>query len=300
MSEAIRAPQHRSLDTAPRSNSSVASRVAVLCAGLIMFAPIPAMHAQAPAAQLSEPTVISVDNPRPLARALARVEEVYHSAIDYEEVPYESPNDLGHTSVVRNGVATERVFPRGGQFSVTLSPDADPTPFLAVQSVLTECAKAGFTGQYRIDQLPDRIEVIPVRVATAAGAQRDVSPVMSNSVSIPSSSRPIAVMLTVLASELSPMSGAGVLMANEPFPDNATVELGAHNEPARNVIADLAAKTGVPLSYALLYDPNEKTYYLDVRAVPTDVKPGKPCQSNSPNTVPRNGQPNSPFFVKTN
>ncbi|HTU43466.1 MAG TPA: hypothetical protein VMF91_00280 [Bryobacteraceae bacterium] len=282
------------------NKSAIASRVTVLSAGLIMFAPIPAMHAQAPIARLSEPTVITVDNPRPLARVLARIEELYHSPIDYEEVPYESPNDLAHTSVVRNGVATERVFPRGGQFSVTLSPDADPTPFLAVQSLLSEYYKAGFAGQYRIDQLSGRIEVIPVRVATAAGSQRDVGAIMSTSVSISPSTRPVAVMLNMLASELSAMSGAKIVMANEPFPDNATVELGADNEPARNVLANLADKTGVPLSYALLYDPNEKTYYLDVRAVPMDVKPGRPRQSNGPNTLPRTGQPNSPFFVKTN
>lgn len=282
-----------------RSYPRVTSRGTVLCASLIMFAQIPVIHAQAPPAELSELTVVTVDNPRPLARALARVEELYHSPIDYEEVPYESPNDLAHTSVVRNGVATEHVFPRGGQFSVTLSPDADPTPLLAVQSLLSEYYKAGFAGQYRIDPLPGRIEVIPVRVATAAGPQREVGAVMSTSVSIPSSTRPIAVMLNLLATELSAMSGARVLMANEPFPDNATVELGADNEPARNVLANLADKTGVPLSYALLYDPNEKTYYLDIRAVPMDVKPGRPRQSNGPNTVPRTGQPNSPFFVKT-
>jgi hypothetical protein len=275
-------------------------RVTVLCAGIgLSVLSVPAAKAQGQPAPLTQPEIVSVNNPRPLARALARIEELYHSPIDYEEVPYESPSDLASTSVTRNGVNAQRVFPRGGQLTVTLSPETDPTPYLAVESVLGEYINAGLAGQYRVDQLHDRIEVVPTRVSTSGGSQRDISPVMSTPISFPSANRPIAVTLNILASKLSAMAGVKVLMAGEPFQDNATVELGADNEPARNLIVDLGTKTGVPLSFALLYDPNEKAYYLDIKSVPTGIKAGTARPANGPSALPKVGQSNSPFFVKT-
>jgi len=263
-------------------------------------AAITVSHLNAQQPLLLQPTTISVNNPRPLARALASVQEIYRSVIDFEEVPYEHPADLDSTLFPGSSGASPHVVPHGGQLTVTLSPGADTTPYLAAESVLSAFISAGYGGEYVVQQGQGRIEVVPTRLRGANGSMRNVLPIMGIQISLPLANRPAAATFALLATKLSAASGIRVVLADEPFQDNAMIEYGAENKSARDIIAEIASRSGMPLSFMLLYDPYEKSHYLTIKNVAPTSPPVGATTSIPRVATPKTSPADSPFFVKSN
>jgi hypothetical protein len=219
----------------------------------------------------SGPIAIEVNGARPLAAALDRVQELVRIPISYEETAYENAADLTRTAPATHPGLRPMIIARGGHFSVTflasgMNREADA--YLAVQAVLAGYADAKFPGSYKAVQKNGAVEVIPSQVLGATGVMRGVTPVMSRPVTFPYAERLALETVQLIVDSASKAAGVSAKMLNVPFDENRRVALGATGQPARDILANLLAKTGgAPKSYQLLYEPNERTYYFNLTPV---------------------------------
>ena len=240
-------------------------------------------------------STIDIESVRPLAHALDRVQELLRSPINYEEVPYENDRDFSERSTA--GLKS-RVVLRGGQISANIEP-AGGDPYLAVQTVLAVYTSAQLPGAYDVVKNEGSIDVIPTQVLGANGSMRNVTPVMSRPVAFPYAERSVLDTLQLIVDSVSQVSGVRVLLLSTPFhyspsPETDKVTLGATGEEARVVIANLVAKLA-PMSYRLLYDPGQKTYYLSLISVPASLPN---AAASRPSTTRHGAGAANSFFIK--
>jgi hypothetical protein len=241
-------------------------------------------------------TISVVQMGRPLAAALDRVQQLLLSPITYEEVPYESPDDLS-TFTVETGAGPRTIHARPIlDFTFTLG-STDTNPYWAAQSVLRAYQAAGLAGAYKVVQENNRVDVIPVQVRAVNGSMRDLTPVMSQTVTFPTAKRKVEDTVQLVVDAVSRGSGSRVLLLEVPFFHWDTVELGAAGESARDVITNIGAKYNLPLSFRCLYDATDKTYYLNVQAIAPETVPGGPPPVGKIRK-PVLGPANSPWFTR--
>lgn len=219
---------------------------------------------------------MTVDSGRTLADVLDRIQHAFLSPITYEELPFRNASDL-------SGPAVAHFQPPSAAFSVTLGA-TDTTPYLAAQSVLYEYTNAGLPGVYSAAVRGGTVDVQPVQVRGADGSMKDITPVVIQPVTFPIATRLGRDTLKLVAGQIGLQSGVEVIVLNVPFWPADTLTAGASGEPARNVISDIGAQIGRPISFQCLWEPNEKRYYLNVTIVAAPEPPGRPA-------------PGGPFFL---
>ena len=250
----------------------------------------PVSLAQPP--NMPAPVTLRADTGRPVADALDQVQRLFVSPIAYEELPFLFPGDVQGPAV--------RHFPSNPEaFWFTLGP-SDSNPYLAAQTVLYNYTNVGLPGVYQAVQKNGWVNVAPVRVASADGSIRDVTPVMSQRVTFPKAVRDARATIELIASQISQESGVRVKVLNLPFMNGATLEMGASNEPASDAIAtDLAALMGRQVSFRCLWEPTEKDYYLNVAIVaPPNPYKGPPPPRILHPTLQPGPNTNNPWFNK--
>ena len=269
----------------------------LLC--LVAFSFLPFGRAQTPPV-LDEPKTITVHTGRPLAEMLDRVQAMFLTPINYEEVPHESGTYLIATTIKKSSGARVLLAPPVVDFSVTFG-KADSSAYFAALSVLQALKSAGLPGEYNVMQNAQCVDVVPVHVLAASGMVRDVVPVMGRQVTIPFATHRIYDVLQTLVDQLSRENGPKVLLLNIPFAYTDTIDFGTSGRAARDVIAELGAKLNRPISFRCLYDATEKAYYLNLTMVAPVPVPGTPAseQKTHAKPVPLAGPPDSPFFIKT-
>ena len=272
-------------------------RFLLLAAGGAFTAPAP--ECQGIPAVSGQPPTIRVDTGRPLAGVLEGVERVFLSPVTFEEAPYESAEDLVQIPVATGaGQKIESSLRRTEPFSVTLGA-TDASPYLAAQSALNAYTNAGLPGVYSAAVRGGTVDVQPVEVRGVDGLMKTVAAVMSTAVTFPVATRGAADTLRLVASAIAGGSGATVVLLNAPFWPSETLTVGASVEPARNVISDIGAQIGRPISFQCLWEPTEKRYYLNVSIVAAPEPPGRPA-SGGPFFLPMPKAPpsGSPWFNK--
>ncbi len=270
---------------------------ALLVCGLIVYVSASGQNAPVP----GEPSTLTVHTGRPLAEMLNRVQALFLTPVNYEEVPHESISYLKSTTITKRSGAQVLLAPAVAGFSVTLG-KADSSAYLAAQSVLNAHKSAGLPGDYEVVQRARSVDIVPVHVLAASGTMQAVAPVMSWPVTIPFATRRIFDVLQLLVENISKESGSKVILLNVPFAYSDTIDFGAAGEPARDVIDNLGAKVNRPISFQCLYDATEKAYYLNLTVVAPAPVPGTPASEQKTHAKPdgpRVGPPDSPFFIKT-
>lgn len=243
---------------------------------------------------------IDVNSPRPLAGTLARIQEITGTAINYEEVAYENEEDLQKTTAATHPGLKPRIIPRGGQLTIPISisgPSRDVNAYAMVQQTLASYAIAKLPGSYRIAQKSDGIEVIPTEIAAAKGGLWTITPVLGRAVTFPYAERPAIETLQLILDSAAKAAAVPIKLLTVPWNGSERVSFSATGQPARDEITNLLAKVGGgPLSYQLLYDPNDGTYYFNLIPV---TRPLPQSTEAIPPASPRPSSQNNPFFVKT-
>lgn len=247
-------------------------------------------------AQTTDPSgttqTMEIDAGRPLAKAVSLLQRRFLSPIGFEEVPFENEREVKSAAVASSGKPTTA-------FSVTLG-ESDSTPYFATLTTLQAYRNSGLPGAYAVVFHDDWISVLPAQVTGADGKTRDVSPVMTQRVTIPMAERKGIDTLQLLADGLSRASGKRVLILNTPFWPTDRIALGADNESAESIVQRIGKLMNRALSYQCLYDPPSKTYYLNISAVVPDPVPGTTDRGRyviKPGTE-RQGPAGSPWFSK--
>lgn len=245
-------------------------------------------------AQGAGPSLFTTNKPRPLMELVRQLEGRFGWRITYEEAPYESAADL--VNVVSATYLTAHpgasfLIPRPQQLSVTV-PNTAPVFSApgtgtaasgliqaAIASVIAQANSNG-GGAFAVSFSGDFAHVVPTRYRKKDGTVSAFQAILDTPVTLPSAQRTIRETVNLICTQVAAIRGIAI---NEgTIPTNLYHEVQstyANNETARLVLArtfETASAEhqamGVPpvrITWDLLFDANDKAYYLNTHAIVT-------------------------------
>lgn len=258
------------------------------------LAVISVLLATAAFGQVAGQSLFSTNKSRPVMELVRQLEGRFGWRITYEEAPYESAADL--VNVVSAAYLTAHpsasfLIPRPQQLSVTV-PNTAPV-FSApgtgsAASGLIETAIAGVIAQvnsngggaFAVSFSGDFAHVVPTQYRKKDGSTSAFQAILDTPVTLPKAQRTIRETVNLICAQVAAIRGIPI---NEgTIPTNLYHEVQstyADNESARLVLARVFETAsaqhqamGVPpirITWDLLYDANDKAYYLNAHAIVT-------------------------------
>ena len=266
---------------------------------------------------------LTVDDPRPLAVACDKIEELSGIAANYEDGPYVDAADLKDVANevltpsqrAQAGPAFQLIVPRGGPLSATVSVDANDSKigsFGGAQDAalaFVSAQKSAYGQAFGVELGNNVLLVYPQTLNDKDGRSQPVIPVLSARISIPRAERTAFETLRLILQAVSLAAGSNVGIGTIPIRTFAisNVTVGSDNETARSVLIRLfqamisnnganAPLVAPTLSYRLFYDANLKDYALNVQMLRGALIPDVVLPSSPPPPPPDPGK--SPFFRK--
>jgi hypothetical protein len=216
--------------------------------------------------------VIENTDRRPLVGALDKLEAIFGTPINYEDVPYEAASDLEDVSTPQHRASSPGyalLVPRKGHVKIPREQTSGADRMLPLMSLLANYRSERLPGDFVIEEANGIVYVVPKKVLGRNGQERNLSSVMTTPITIPYGQMRVVEAVAAILNATSKATQSEIQVGSLPFSLRDTIEFGANSEPARNALARLFAKAGSEgrLSYRLLYDPILKLYMLNVRRV---------------------------------
>lgn len=213
---------------------------------------------------------VTANEPRPLRQAVESLSEEYGWNIDYEDPVYSDAEAIDRTDPawtashpgVRQhliaGHSFASVFPE-----VTKTGDTRAEKRQTLEKIVADYNKSGNPGQFMlIDEGANRFAI----VGQTSGKMQTI---LDTPITLNVAAQNGSFALDAFAQALTTSSGIKVTVLT--YPLNLFVQTlfttGASNQPAREVLRDLVDATHRNIEWMLLYDIDDKAYYLNLIAV---------------------------------
>ena len=218
---------------------------------------------------------ITVQDPRPVAKAIEELESRYGWQITYEDPPYVHASDIADvTQSVRRDpslAAGERILiPKGGRLTFTVPSAPAAEQQAAAVAGLVKSFNASRNGNlFGVVQGSRLIHVTPQQITGRAGKVEPVKPLLDTAITLPAKQRTSFELLEAICDELSAITKGTVVVGTTPVNLLASKmsSIGASKEPARAVLERLVLAQDKALSWQLFYDPGLKWYVLNLHVV---------------------------------
>ncbi len=238
----------------------------------------PAVFASEHNGHVQEAATISVDDPRPLARAIRTLQDRHGAVITYEDPPYVHHSQIADVTdaVARSPMPKGRrvLVPRGGplDFAYTLGSRGSSTQMHHVlDRLVDEYETSGYTGRFKVLRSGEHFHVVPIIQRNRNGNDEAYGAILDTEISISRQGSALDV-LTEIAATLTKRTGAAVFLGTVPMGRSMSsiVTISAENEPARSVLVRTLVASGARLSWALYYGPQSSPprYVLNIHGVP--------------------------------
>jgi hypothetical protein len=191
---------------------------------------------------------VSVDDPRPLWKAIRTLEEKRGWAISYEDPQYSGSDLVDRTAASYSG-PSRALMPRGGRVEVDFT--GTETPAASVQQLIADHHRSNRSGEFNAQTIGQMLVVAP-----AQGSPLD------SAVSLAPTDRTLDELLRELAHSLTQLSPLAVHEPGMLVGSSQRFAFSASNEPARSVLARAllaasSADTRHPVYvWDLLFAPN--------------------------------------------
>ena len=204
---------------------------------------------------------VTANSPRPLPQILDALQEKFGWAVDYEDPQYVSQLDL-----IEAHTAFHSWLPSGGSFSVELPAD----------SVQVENTLRLLVDSYNQSKNPGRFEWRKtvqggfVVVGTASYGERGKIvprlPLLNSPITVETKERTITDTISLICQKAGIVSQSPVNIGVAPSAllDHTNVTVGGNKVQARDLLLQALMATHRDLYWRLLFDPNSKSYYLDI------------------------------------
>jgi len=267
----------------------------------LILAGIASVHVSAAhAAQVAELS-LSVQDPRPMERAVDRIVKRHQLQVTYEDPPYIYSGDIRDvTTEVRRDLANyppgqaPKVFaPKGGsiklRYSVLSATSKPEQPVALLRNIVRahEVSAAGAT--FDVRESDGVIHVIPVSFRDATGRLVPLSPVLDTVISLPAANRSTIEALEALCAAVTESAKVQVGMFTAPINllSRNQFSEAVYNETARDVLTRILKSTQRKLVWQLIYDVNTKLYGLNIQALPESTAnsaSARPSSTSSPSS----------------
>jgi hypothetical protein len=223
---------------------------------------------------------VSVNDARPLAKAIDVLEQRYAAAITYEDPPYAFARDLKDVSnEVRRDAPQGKprvIIPAGGVFEAQYVEPSDPVPpnlQTAVRRVVAKYNASGLAGEFQVVEDGALLHVVPMRIRNRLGVVENQRSLLDTKLTIDARDRSALEMLQAFVEALTQASGSHVSLGTVPLNLLAQTRVsgGANDERAGTILMRTLAATGATLSWRLFYGPEEARpgYALNVHMLKT-------------------------------
>jgi hypothetical protein len=211
---------------------------------------------------------VKSNDPRPLRQAMEALAKEYGWTVDYEDPAYSEGDGLERTdpAFLASHPGEKQHLVGGHRFESELpeNPNASVSEEkAALQKVIADYDNSGNPGKFSLlDEGGERFAV----VGTTGGTGQTPSGVLDSPITVDSKNTNGAWALDKICGDVTASSGAQVRLLQYPMNVfvHTQITLHAENKPARDVLRAVLAQTSQKLTWSLLYDIDDKTYYLNV------------------------------------
>jgi hypothetical protein len=240
----------------------------------------------------ASPNTITVQDPRPVAKAIEELENRYGWKITYEDPPYIYYSDITDVTVtpwpgvpVQNQsqlqlfqhapAANHRTLvPKGGSLSFTLPP-ANPDEFGTVEALVKSYNSSHQGIVFAVIQGVGVLHVVPRDATGSFGYHEPVKPVLDTVITVEPKERTALALLEEVCRKISVGTNTDVVVGESPT--NMLVQMktsiGGSRKTARSILDQLILESGAPLSWQLFYGPdNPVGYALNIDLVASVTK----------------------------
>jgi len=213
---------------------------------------------------------VAANEPRPLRQAVEALAKEYGWTVDYEDPVYSTGEGVERTDArfLASHPGEKQHLIGGHRFESDFPEDSNTVPSVSqeeavLQKVIADYDNSGNPGKFSLlDEGGGRFAV----VGTASGAGHNQSGLLDSPISVDSKNINGAWALDKICGSLTASSGRQVRLLQ--YPTNIFVQtqitLHAENKPARDVLRTVLAQTSERLAWSLLYDIDDKAYYLNI------------------------------------
>lgn len=221
---------------------------------------------------------IATNDPRPLDRIVNALQQKYGWRLNYEDPQYISKLDLTDAKSSSDG----RLEPGGGSFVVEVpagpSADAPPDEQKTLQLIVDAYNQSSNPGRFDLRHPnPEQFDIVGTSAHDEKGKISKQAVVLDTPVTIPSEDRTVADTVDLICQKLSEKSHIDITLGIHPGGlDRQRVTVGGKEISARDYISAATVPTGRKISWRLLYDPDSKSYVLNLHQFRVPPPPSKP------------------------
>jgi hypothetical protein len=198
--------------------------------------------------------IYRITDPRPMEGIALLIQRKFGVSVSYEEEVLQYSGDMVYAAELPGNQAAAAkapgwkgpLVPRLGTVEVTLPPEnqthqiADPTPY--IEDAIRSHVSNKNSGRFKIINLGEYGYSIAMnQLADSSGNIVEVVPALDTRISFPRMSRSLGETLTIISKSIAAAGrqgfGFGPPGGSGRRYDDIHVEIGADNEPARNVLA---------------------------------------------------------------
>ncbi len=212
--------------------------------------------------------ILSSNEPRPLRQAAEALAEEYGWTVDYEDPIYSDAEGLERTEpgFVATHPNEKQHLVAGHKFESEFAENGNMSAAnekVVLQKVISDYNKSRNPGKFGLlDEGGGRFAVI----GTKGGNTEALTGVLDSAITIDIKGMNAAWALSRMCDSLTASSGVQVRLMR--YPQNVLaqtqVSLHAENEPARDVLRTLLSQAPQKLMWSVLYDIDDKIYYLNL------------------------------------
>ncbi len=203
-------------------------------------------------------------SPRPLAQVLDALLDKYGWVVDYEDPQFTSASD----TVEVQGATGLAKYPSGGAFSFEFS-SAPPQEEKVLQQAVDAYSKTDNPGRFELHKNPDgHFDVVGTSARDDKGSMAKQQVLLDTVLNAPTEEHSITEVLNQLCDGLTSETHVPVVIGISPrsLLDHNKVKLAVGKASARDLLRQSLQATHHNLYWRLLFDPNSKTYFLDIHS----------------------------------
>jgi hypothetical protein len=239
--------------------------------------------------------IVSVDDPRPLAKAADVLELKFGIGISYEDPAWSYRGDVARLvdtpygkEIAQQNPQMKAVIPKGGSLELKFSIDPlsrRPTAGYAnvLADLLSEHTRRGNPGEFRVVAYGTDFAVVPTSARDQKGTLTANRSPLDAAIWFAEAERDGLTTIKTICDAVSAASGKKVVLGTLSLNlfNNTTMRVGANGEIARDVLgkvfrdlhwSDPRNIAAFPkLSWRLLYGPDTEYYALNIKGVQQEV-----------------------------
>jgi hypothetical protein len=244
---------------------------------------------------------ISVDDPRPVSKALDALSQRLQILVTYEDPQYVYSGDIRDVTreVRKDGNLQKKVLvPAGGSLDVRdidqpLKRDSQSSAS-AIERILSTHNLSSGEQQFRVEQSAGRFHVVPAHLRDRSGRWIETSSILDVMIKMPAAERSAFQTLEEICAHLSKAVGLSVVVGNVPINlfSQTTVNVSANDTTARSAVERTLDATRPNLTWKLFFAPDMRMYALNI--VPVRIEADAQSSADRPESQPRQGSRPAP------